>query len=497
MTRSTELRTYLRYAIVPAGVLFVSIVALAQCPIGQIALPDDNPLGSIVDLRAEEPISTSFADANDQVVWPDGFSPPLYRPLLRQPIGRNGGFVLGTGAYEAVLRSFCLHAGKHGPSQGDGYLYAPLRGPRSPIITSLLRASASHREIAQHDVQGLIWAIEARARFSDLNPELQRAAATLLTKKQIYELNGGALGLIPQAVMDRALAAVPPEARRIYETQAELRRQLSRAAARFEDLERIAVLDGPADQDGPPVPRGRWSVHPGGFLVRYLPDGYSETTVQIYVPAPGTRARLLRQIAAGPAGTPDDGPGGPGGPGGSGGSGGASDTPVPDPEYDPSTDVAVPANTGAQRLGLSSVPREPDPCQTLTQTSDRYRRYDEPHGSPCEELAKLAKLAQANFDALDVLVWKAYDAWLTAFDARTFARQVLGECQELHGSSGCAKQQRAYDQAMADFDKANQTWEKARDARDKARKAFDEALDKYINCKKRQDPAYQPPLNCS
>jgi hypothetical protein len=187
--------------------LFLAISACGQIPRITIPLPNTDPLTSVVNLGGDEPVSTSFVDAKNEVVLPDSFSPPMFKPLLTQPLGPGGGFVLGRGGYEAVLHSFCLHAGTHGPSQGDGYLYAPLKGSKAPIILTLLRASASHPEVSQQDVQSLIWAVEARAKISDLNPKLQKAAFTLLTVKQIYDLNGGALGLVPQAVMDRALAA--------------------------------------------------------------------------------------------------------------------------------------------------------------------------------------------------------------------------------------------------------------------------------------------------
>jgi tetratricopeptide (TPR) repeat protein len=470
--------------------LFLAISACGQIPRITIPLPNTDPLTSVVNLGGDEPVSTSFVDAKNEVVLPDSFSPPMFKPLLTQPLGPGGGFVLGRGGYEAVLHSFCLHAGTHGPSQGDGYLYAPLKGSKAPIILTLLRASASHPEVSQQDVQSLIWAVEARAKISDLNPKLQKAAFTLLTVKQIYDLNGGALGLVPQAVMDRALAAVPPEARRLYEIQAALRQKLSAPDASFADIERIAVLAGSADQDGPVVPSGRWSAHPGGFFVRYLPNGYSETKVQIYVPGRPASSSLSRAQAAGVGDA-------------SGGSGSSSETETPATEYDPTNDVAVPANTGAQRLGLSAVPSDSDPsksCQTLTQTDDRYQRYDEPQGSPCEELAKEAKIANARFDALDVIMKKAYDAWLNAFDARSDARKALGECQDMYGlgSSKCAKQSKGYDQAMENFNRADALFEQARAAAEKAREEFKEALDRYIECKKKQDPNYKPPpLNCS
>ena len=59
------------------------------------------------------------------------------------------------------------------------------------------------------------------------------------------------------------------------------------------------------------VPSGRWSNHPDGYHVRYLPSGYSSTKVDIWVP---------------------------------------QGSPAVGKEYDPATHIAVPGNTSRQRL---------------------------------------------------------------------------------------------------------------------------------------------------
>ncbi len=330
------------------------VLSEAQFPVQIPQIPGGNPFGTLIDLKGKEPITTGFADTRNEIVLQDSFSPKTFEPLLRLPKGPSGGFLLSPGAYEAHFQSFCLHAGTHGPSRGDGYLYAPLKGSKAAIILSLLRQTAQHPEIPQAQVQLLIWAIEARSKFSDLSPTLQRTALTLLTKKEIFDLNGGALGLIPQSVLDRAMSSIPPSERRILEVQAQLRGKLANGNATFAEIESIAVLSGPAKHDGPIIPRGRWSAHPGGFFVRYLPDGYQKTKIQVYVPEAETSAltfsnrtrhapRLLL-VNGGAAGGPSA------------------------VEYDPTLDVAVPADTGAQRLGISGagtdIPSDTTPSQT-------------------------------------------------------------------------------------------------------------------------------------
>ena len=354
------------------SVLVLSITMLAfpcesQIPGVQIPqIPGGDSLGSMFELKGKEPITTSFADARNEIVLPDSFTPLAFKPLMASPKAPDGSLLLSPGAYEADLQSFCLHAGTHGPSQGDGYLYAPLKGSKAAIIRSLLQAKAQHPEIPQTQVQLLIWAIESRAKFSDLPLTLQRAALTLLTAKQIYDLNGGALGLVPQSVLDKAMASMPPDERKIFAVQAELRGKLASSSATFAEIESIAVLPGPAQPDGPIIPQGRWSSHPGGYFVRYFPDGYQRTKVQVYVPETRSSTRA-------PSGLPlrapklvlvnDEAAAGP-----------------RTAQYDPTGDVAVPANTGAQRLGISGaqIPTDTSPNPNPTGPSATHHTVSVP-----------------------------------------------------------------------------------------------------------------------
>ncbi|MFN2382758.1 MAG: hypothetical protein ABR559_00685, partial [Gemmatimonadota bacterium] len=111
-------------------------------------------------------------------------------------------------------------------------------------------------------------------------------AARLLTPREIADLNGGALGLVPESVMQQALAELPPLARQVFEAEARLRSELTQATYSYDELERIAVLAGapPPDPESRPVPAGRWSYHPDGYFVRFFPQGYSRTITHLVVP---------------------------------------------------------------------------------------------------------------------------------------------------------------------------------------------------------------------
>jgi len=313
-----KLATLLRAGAAAALILAASGGASAQ--IGGIgrslggALLKHSPANKL--LGGEEPITTSLPDAKWGDASRDGFTPrePL-RSLMTLQRTPNGGFVLQPGYYMLVDQSYCLHAGTHGPGGGDGYLYAPPKGPAQDAVMTIVRNSVNHPEIQQHDIQLLLWAIIARAKFENLSTELKAVAARLLTPRQLAGLNRTALDFLPAEVMNR----MPGPLRQVAEAEQSLRSMLTSGGS-FSEMERVAVLAGMAPP-GPgsiDVPSGRWSDHPDGYMIRYIPSGYSTTRVEIYVPQGS--AAVGR-------------------------------------EYDPATHIAVPGNTSRQRLIQSGRPQ--------------------------------------------------------------------------------------------------------------------------------------------
>ena len=258
-----------------------------------------------------QPISTGLPDA----VWgdpsKDGWRPPTSkRPLTQLRRTANGGFVLQPGYYEFHDQSYCLHAGTHGPGGGEGYLYAPTRGSAQDAVMTIVRNSVNHPEIGQHDIQTLLWAIVARARFEQLSTEHKAIAAQLLSQRQIASLNRSALDMLNRSPIANNL---PSPLREIAQAEREMRSIFASGSSNYADLERVAVLSGRV-QRGPgsqAIPGGRWSRHPDGYWVRYLPSSYTNTVVNIWV-APGSEG-VGR-------------------------------------EYDPATHIAVPGDTARQRL---------------------------------------------------------------------------------------------------------------------------------------------------
>ena len=285
--------------LVPLGALAAAPAAQAQFNIPglkipglkipglpQPKMPDINLPGPEMLTKQEEPVTTNIKDVRGEAFVLDSYSPVQVKPLSSLKRGPGGGWLLRPGLYSGDVRSYCLHAGTYGPTRGEGYLYAPLKGKRSGIIRKILHNSADHPDLSQSDVQTLIWALESRTKFSDLSPGYQRTASTLLSPEDILELNGSSLDYITEQYQDQVFGKVTDTLRPILQVQNQLRGLLTQADAPFEQLERVAVLNGdpPKDKNSREIPAGRWCLHPGGYFVRYLPSTYSHTTLYVYVP---------------------------------------------------------------------------------------------------------------------------------------------------------------------------------------------------------------------
>ena len=311
------------FSLLAAGAALAAVAAPASAQIGGLVRALGRAAGQMnVDavLRGDPPITTSLSDARWAVDSLDNFTPrEAKRSLMQLQRTPNGGFVLQPGYYAFHDQSYCLKAGTHGPGGGDGYIYAPPKGPAEDAVMTIVRGSVNKPNIPQHDVQVLLWAIIARSKFEDLDSRLKATAAQLLTPRQLASLNRTALDLVPGPVLDAATNRMPPLLRQVFQAEAQLRQMLTQPGTPYDQLERVAVLAGmaPMGEGSRAVPSGRWSLHPDGYYVRYLPYGYTNTEVEIWVP---------------------------------------QGSPAVGKEYDPATHIAVPGNTARQRLIQSGRP---------------------------------------------------------------------------------------------------------------------------------------------
>lgn len=291
---------------------------------------EKSPLKDII--KKPSPITTNF----DDDVEMDGSLPEsfgnekTYLPLHKMEKTDKGGYKLCPGYYEMTNMSYCLKAGTHGPSIGDGYMFAPTEGKMEDIVNAiLLNHATKHPEISQQDVQILLWAIIARSKFKNLSGRIKLVSTQLLTPDQIVKLNGGYVETIGGEAMNAGLVDLPPAAKAVLEAENNIRRLVESGSNSYEDFEKFAMLAGIARVDHPNVKRGMWSLHPDGYYIRYFPSGYSRTKVQIYVPE--SKGQVI---------------------------------------YDAVGTIACPANTGSQRLAQTNIPVDnqespgfKNPCQ--------------------------------------------------------------------------------------------------------------------------------------
>ena len=233
-----------------------------------------------------EPLTTSVADAYEIASWLDD-------SLADQTPVETDSLDLAPGYYEITVDSFCLMAGKFGPTEGSGYLMAPMMGRRAELVRNILQRSASHPETSQQDIQQLLWSIEAGANFRDLPLGLRMRVSPLLTPGEMARLSID--------FGDWAADQLPEEWSQLADVFNQLRDRLTDARATFEELEALAVRTGeaPTGPGSRQVDPGAWSYVGDGFYLRAFPSGYSTTRLEVFRPAPfhlerDDRGRIIR-----------------------------------------------------------------------------------------------------------------------------------------------------------------------------------------------------------
>lgn len=297
----------------------LNIHAYAQ--FGRIGDAVNKNLGKVINSKSlkllnTEPISTKFADCDQSNILPVDFGKDSVKQQLcnlRTDYNKITGFKLKPGFYTGTFKSFCLQAGTYGPSKGDGYLYAPLVGTKEQTAKTLIANWEEHPEIEQSHVQLLLWALLAKTNFSKLSKELQVSAALLLNDKDLRALGSSMIDFLSAEALESVTANLPEPAKRLVALENKIRGLMYQANSSYSDVESLVMLVGAAPINTQ-FPSGIWSYHPEGYYIKYLPNSYISTKVEIYVPA------QLGEI-----------------------------------HYLPVGDVAVPASTGSQRLGQSNV----------------------------------------------------------------------------------------------------------------------------------------------
>lgn len=232
--------------------------------------------------------------------------------LLDLPESQDGDIILANGYYEADFKSYCLQPGTPDPSSRDAYMMGPLSGSRRDIVESILRNSLKKPHLEQKNIQLLLWSVVSRSNFNSLSFPVQSTAAQLLTPKQIFELRGGVMGVV------KTVAAVMPDSGPFHE----MNQLFALGTSSYEVYERVAVLREPSVIRRPEYKKDQWYKQEGGYYVRYFPTGYQQVKIQVYVPE-GTIDSAGKKSGSFLL-------------------------------FDPVTQMAIPANSNAQRLGIGA-----------------------------------------------------------------------------------------------------------------------------------------------
>lgn len=227
----------------------------------------------VISLNQTAPISTSIQDTLYGI---DGLDEDLFRPELAEEIGNAK---LGPGYYRSKVRSYCLKAGVYGPTKGDGYQIAKLKGSRAKLIHNIVKKSVRYPEISQSNVQTLIWGIEAGTKFSKYPLSFQQKVRPLLTKKEMLSME-----IDFDNIKEKLL---PKEMRALANTYASLRNKMQTTQMKYDEIEAIAVKTGipPLGAGSKEIHKGIWSYIGKGFFLRATPEVYSTTLVELYRPS--------------------------------------------------------------------------------------------------------------------------------------------------------------------------------------------------------------------
>jgi hypothetical protein len=244
-----------------------------------------------------------------------GTNDSLRKPLslMDLPQTENGQIVLSEGYYEADFKSYCLQPGTPSPTDRDAYLQGPLTSYRKDIVETVLRNSLKRPDLDQRNIQLLLWSVVSGSDFRKLSWETQSTAEQLLSRKQIFELKGGVMGIV------KTVSAAMPE-NGTASACSKLKEMFELGTNSYELFERVAVLPQSSVAKSSTLNTDQWYKQAGGYYLRYFPSGYQHVKIQVYVPQGTLGGR-----------NPDD-----------------------YLLFDPVTMMAIPAHSNSQRLGIGA-----------------------------------------------------------------------------------------------------------------------------------------------
>jgi hypothetical protein len=232
------------------------------------------------------PISTGLSDAIHLDTLPSTVDPQAFRPLMNLDRTDDGAFILKAGIYEAYVQSYALDAGDVNASKPGGYYPAPIKGKKAKILSALFKYAELHADVSQADIQQLVWAIAGGVDLEKMNPAVQQTAARVLPQDILKQMQGAAQAKAFQDALMNMLNQRLAQDKKAQQQMGQMSDAMKQIQQQTAGL--TPTFRSEADTDAP-VARGTWAQLPGGFFVRYLPEGYMKTRVQVVVPDAATQ----------------------------------------------------------------------------------------------------------------------------------------------------------------------------------------------------------------
>jgi len=272
-------------------------------------------------------LTTNFTDTIHADTMPPTVDPKAFTPLSTLQRTDDGAFILKAGFFEAYVQSFSMEPGDTNGRAG-GFFPAPIKGRRAKAITDVLKYSELHPDMPQADIQQLLWAIVGGADLETMPPQVQQTAGSILPRETLSQMQGSTAAKIANKILMDQLGKWLGKNPKLGQGLGKVEQETRNADQKYGISDTLNGLAGAgssapslASSDGLIV-RGTWAQMPGGFFVRYLPDGAAKTRVQVIVP----------ETAVAQA---------------------ATDKPL---TFDPTQYLAVYGQAPAQRLGISLRP---------------------------------------------------------------------------------------------------------------------------------------------
>jgi len=238
----------------------------------------DGPYQAIPEQKVA--LTTTFADAIHGDTLPPTFEPKAFKALTSLDRTDDGAFILKPGMYEAYVQSYTLDNGDPNSTKAGGYYPAPIKGTKAKIVAAVLKQIELHPDVTQADVQQLLFWIVQGADLEKMPPTIQQTAVRVLPKENIAQMQGATQakafeqGLMN--ILNQRMSKDPKQQQKMAQLNDAVRQMQQQAEA-------ARNFKAEAESDGP-VARGTWAQMPGGFYVRYLPEGYAKTRLQLMVP---------------------------------------------------------------------------------------------------------------------------------------------------------------------------------------------------------------------